>query len=78
MVTKSTLKDLNYYLSLPYGIYLKPDEDGTWFAEIPQLPGCMTYGDSRADALEMIEDAKRVWIQGRLDLGYPVPEPEEQ
>jgi len=69
-------KDLDYYLSLPYTIELTPDEDGYWFAEIPLLEGCMTNGANQADALAMIEDAKRAWLTTALEMGLPIPEPE--
>lgn len=51
-------KNLGYYLALPYTIELTPDEDGYWFAEIPLLPGCMTQGSTRSEALERIDEAK--------------------
>jgi len=69
-------KDLNYYLSLPYPIELIPDEDGYWFARIPLLEGCMTNGNSREDALEMIDDAKLLWLETAIDLGKKIPEPQ--
>lgn len=70
------MKTLNDYLSLPYSIVLTPDtEDGGWLAEIPELPGCLTFGDTQMEVLELIEDAKLTWIAGRLELGLPVPEP---
>jgi antitoxin HicB len=71
-------KNLDYYLSLPYTIELTPDEDGYWFAEISLLEGCITNGESREDALTMIDDAKRAWLETALDLGLPIPEPEAQ
>ena len=49
---QATTKTLEYYLSLPYSILLIPDKDGYWFAEIPELDGCVTNGDSREDALQ--------------------------
>lgn len=70
------VKDLPYYLALPYTIILTPDEDGGWLAEIPELPGCMTFGDTQAEALELLEDAKLTWISGRLEAGDPIPEPQ--
>lgn len=77
VITKmNNQKDLNYYLNLPYTIRLVPDEDGTWFAEIPELPGCMTVGDTKFEALEMLEDAKLTWISGALLAGDAIPEPE--
>jgi predicted RNase H-like HicB family nuclease len=73
--TEDTEKNLEYYLSLPYSILLIPSEDGTWLAKVPELPGCVTFGDTKYDALEMIEDAKLTWISGSLEEGYPIPEP---
>jgi antitoxin HicB len=69
-------KSLDYYLSLPYSIELIPDEDGFWFAQIPLLPGCMTQGSSREEALEMLDEAKELWLETALDRGIPIPEPE--
>lgn len=40
------IKDLAYYLALPYTIELIPDEDGYRFAQIPLLEGCMTNGEN--------------------------------
>jgi predicted RNase H-like HicB family nuclease len=68
--------EIQHYLSLPYAIVLLQDEDGTWFAKIPDLPGCMTVGETQAEALDMLEDAKRTWISGRIYAGDPVPEPQ--
>lgn len=75
-MTNPPLKSLEYYLSLPYTIELTPDVDGYWFAKIPLLKGCMTNGESREDALAMIDDAKRLWLETALDLGMQIPEPE--
>lgn len=69
-------KTLDYYLSLPYPTVLIPDEDGFWFAEIPLLPGCMTQGASREEALAMIDEAKTGWLIGALEEGDTIPEPE--
>jgi len=69
------LKDLAYYLALPYKIELIPDEDGYWFAKIPLLEGCMTNGNSREDALLMLDDAKQLWLETALQLGKTIPEP---
>jgi antitoxin HicB len=66
---------LSYYLSLPYPIQLIPDEDGYWFAQIPLLPGCMTQGASRTEALEMLDEAKTIWLDTALSEGIEIPNP---
>lgn len=70
-----TNKTLEYYMSLPYTIELTPDEHGVWFAAIPLLKGCMTQGDSREEALAMIDEAKALWLETALEEGIPIPEP---
>jgi len=68
-------KSLTYYLSLPYTIELTPDEEGFWFVQIPLLKGCMTQGASREEALEMLDEAKALWLETALEEGIPIPEP---
>jgi antitoxin HicB len=67
-------KNLDDYLSLRYQILLTPEEDG-WSATLPELPGCVGAGDTVAEALAMVEDAKRSWIEASLLRGLPIPEP---
>lgn len=71
----NTSKDLNYYLSLPYTIEMIREDESTWFARVAELPGCITEGDSPAEAIEMIYDAMSGWIEVALEDGQPVPEP---
>jgi antitoxin HicB len=69
------MKDIKYYLSLKYTIRLKKGSDGSFFAEIEELPGCMTEGDSEKKALEMVEDAKKAWLEVALERRINIPEP---
>lgn len=69
---KKTLTD---YLDLDYTIRLKKDVDGTFFTEIEELPGCFTEADTEAEAVAMIEDAKKTWIATALLRKQAVPEP---
>jgi len=72
-------KTLEYYMSLPYSVLLTPlsaEDGGGWFAQIPALPGCMSDGETQLEALAMIEDAKRGWIESSLKHNDPIPEPE--
>jgi antitoxin HicB len=71
-------RDLKYYLRLKYPILLTESEDnGVPYieAEIPELPGCGSYGVSRTEALERLNKAKRNWIKARLKRNLPIPEP---
>jgi predicted RNase H-like HicB family nuclease len=39
------------------------DEDGVWIAECPAIPGCVSQGDTRAQALANIEDTIRLCVE---------------
>ena len=66
---------LNYYMSLPYQIVITPSPEGGYAAKIPDLPGCITQGETRLEVLEMIEDAKRCWLTAELEDDEDIPEP---
>lgn len=68
-------KTLEYYLGLTYTRELIPEPEGGWFVRIKELPGCMSQGDTADDAMIMIEDAMRVWIEAELRQGSAIPEP---
>ncbi|MBC8098547.1 MAG: type II toxin-antitoxin system HicB family antitoxin [Armatimonadetes bacterium] len=68
-------KSLAYYLELRYRIVLIPDPDG-WAAILPELPGCVAAGDTIAEALALLDDAKQGWFISCLQHGDPIPEPQ--
>lgn len=68
-------KDLSYYLNLEYTVRLKENEDGSYFAEIEELPGCFTEGETQSEALKMVDDAKTSWLEVALERGISIPEP---
>ena len=68
-------KDLNYYLNLHYKVEIQQDEDGTYFIECPELKGCMSCGETMEEALKMIEDAKKCWLETCLEKNISIPEP---
>ena len=71
------IKDIDYYLSLPSKIVLRPSPEGGYGISIPELPGCISQGETLEEAFNMIEDAKRCWIACALEEGEEVPEPEQ-
>ncbi len=68
-------KDLAYYMSLPYREVIEADPAGGYVGSIPELSGCITQGETKAEILEMLEDAKKAWISTALDDGMEIPEP---
>ena len=63
------------YMELPYTVELIPDE-GSCFAKIKELDGCMTVGDDPTEALEMLNDAKEEWFSAAIEGGLEIPLPE--
>lgn len=69
-------KSLDYYLALPYKVYIYPEEDGSGYtAVIPDLPGCMTSADTINELWEMLEEAKHLWIEVAIEHDEFIPEP---
>ncbi len=65
---------LEYYLSLNYKVELYPD-DGAFVAEIPDLPGCITQGDTMEEAVALINEAKHLWLETAINRGISIQEP---
>ncbi|MDT4951904.1 MAG: hypothetical protein QOJ02_42 [Acidobacteriota bacterium] len=53
-------------------------EDQVFIAEVPELPGCMTHGDTRVAARANANDAIQSWIDTANKFGDPIPEPKEE
>ncbi len=68
-------KNLTYYLGLKYPALVQEDPVGGYFVTHPDLDGCMSEGDTVEEAVANLADAREIWIETRLENGYPVPEP---
>lgn len=66
------------YLKLPYTRELVPEPEGGWFVRIKELPGCISQGETPEEALAMIGDAMRGWLEVSIESGDPIPEPREE
>lgn len=54
-------------------VILTPVEDGYWMAEVPSLPGCITQGASKKEALENAREAIQLVIECMRDDGEEIP-----
>ncbi|MDB9306440.1 MULTISPECIES: type II toxin-antitoxin system HicB family antitoxin [Nostocales] len=54
-------------------VLLYPGEDGYFVVEVPSLPGCISQGKTREEALANIEEAIALYIEVLQDRGEPVP-----
>jgi len=51
---------------------LERDEDGVWVAECPSIPGCVSQGDTREQALNNIREAIGLCLEVRAEQGLPL------
>lgn len=71
------MKTLEYYLSLPYKLEITPDtEEGGYVAAYPELPGCLTVGETITETVKNAEDAKAAWLEAAIDDGVAINEPQ--
>jgi predicted RNase H-like HicB family nuclease len=57
---------------MKFSVTIERDEDGVWVVECPSIPGCVSQGKTREEALKNIEDAIRVCLQVRAEQGMPL------
>jgi predicted RNase H-like HicB family nuclease len=70
-------KDLKYYLSLPYKTVLEYEpDDKTWVAYCPDLGRgtCYAIGESKFEALRLLEESKKIILEYALSEGKEIPE----
>ncbi len=60
---------------MKYRVLIEQDEDGIYVAEVPALPGCLSQGDTRAEALNNIKEAIAGYLESLEDHDEPIPPP---
>ncbi len=66
---------LEYYLSLAYSVTLDPDPECGYVAQIKDLSGCFTQGETLAETMMNIQEARELWIETAYEMGDPIPLP---
>jgi antitoxin HicB len=63
---------------LDYAVVIEPlpeEDGGGYLATVPDLPGCMSDGDTREAAARNIEDAIACWLEEANAIGREIPAP---
>ena len=55
-----------------FNVTLDRDEDGVWIAECPSIPGCVSQGKTKQEAVENIKDAIALCLDVRAEKGLPL------
>jgi predicted RNase H-like HicB family nuclease len=57
---------------MKFSVVLDRDEDGVWVVECPAIPGCVSQGSTREEALKNIEEAIQLYLEVRAEYGLPL------
>ena len=60
---------------MKYRVLIEQDEDGVYVAEVPALPGCISQGRTREEAVEGIKEAITAYLKSLEAHGEPIPPP---
>jgi predicted RNase H-like HicB family nuclease len=60
-----------------YTVVLQRESDGGYVASVPVLPGCVSQGDTREEALQNVREAIELYIEDCIAAGDAVPEQDE-
>ena len=78
MVSELKREPMEYYLELKYPIKITPSEVGGYVAEIEELPGCFTLGETLEEVYDNMEEARRLWIEVAYEDGQDIPLPDDE
>jgi len=65
-------KQLKGMAAMKFFVTVDRDEDGVWIAECPAIPGCVSQGDTREEALANVQEAIVLCLEVRAERGLPL------
>jgi predicted RNase H-like HicB family nuclease len=77
MASKSVaqMSETRRILKRPYARAIFPDDDGSYYGEIIEFPGCLSSGTTAAEALSNLEEVAESWLRIELEKGHAIPQP---
>lgn len=67
------MKTFDEYLNMPYKMEIVPDTvEGGYIASFPELPGCITCGETVESAVANALDAKKEWLEAAIEDGIEI------
>ena len=70
------MRTIEEYMRLPYRMEIIPDTvEGGFAVRFPELPGCLTCGDTLEEAVRNAADCKKEWFIAAMEEGISIPEP---
>lgn len=65
------MKPLHYSINIQWS-----DRDQAYLANVPELPGCHTHGDTYEEALKNALEVIELWLETANELGWKIPQPQ--
>lgn len=73
------MKKIEDYVALPYKMEIVKDlDEGGYVVSFPDLPGCLTVGETIEEAIKNAEDAKRAWLEAAIEEQIEISIPEKK
>jgi len=63
---------------MTYTVILRKEPEGTYTVLVPALPGCLTFGETVEEALEMAREAIGLYLEVLQEDGDPIPDDNPQ
>jgi predicted RNase H-like HicB family nuclease len=61
-----------------FDVIFEPQEEGGFTAYVPDLPGCISEGETLEEATAMIQEAMALYLEARQERGWPLPKIEHR
>jgi antitoxin HicB len=61
-----------------FDVVFEPQEEGGFTAYVPDLPGCISEGETLEEASAMIQEAMALYLESRQEHGWPLPKVEHR
>jgi len=58
--------------AMKFSVVIDRDEDGIWVTECPSIPGCVSQGRTKAEAIKNVTDAIALCLEVRAERGFPL------
>lgn len=72
-------KNISYYMNLNYKVEVLEDKDeGGYVVSCPELPGCISQGESISDAMKKLKEAKELWFESMINRKREIFEPKNE
>lgn len=70
------MRTLEEYMALSYQMVIVEDSDeGGYVGYFPELPGCITTGETVEETVSNMKDAKKAWLEAAIEDGFSISEP---